>query len=603
MNRYLVISVIRDDGEEQALFATPQLIMALTRLRLVSVSRYLWIDQLCIDQDNEDEKAPQIQLMGQIYRKAQRVIVWLGEAPSRRVYEISPLTDLLDVDVLANLIKEFTDRPDATPNDDLEIARKLVTGFPAINWMRTIEQVRLMAIYEVLKRPWFRRAWIVQVCALRVCLVVICQLFRAIADSNFAQEASLGRELFIQYGPLEVRFEDFKRVIDSVFLSGSRIGFERKGLAKDTCGFEMLQFIQEARQGFLETHPKGDGISGSNGLLQTLLRVLRRVDAFNPRDLIFAFLAFQNDEGIISTKESYQQASEKVWKHTAEQIIKASGSLDIFAALSGDTVRPLKLPSWVPYWSDCFPYSRPIATPVSRFHASRGLPHIWNQHDDPRKLRVRGKIVDSIKAFASIPFGYQGFQPSMKLFLKWIVLPDQSMRYLYGYKNTLGDQLQVKLQTLDSDLMRTVLCDGAMGSEQPLRRISQIMRVIATEQPVRELRNSGTSTEMTEEQKDMLENYEKLEDLALVAERKRMFWTENLQLGMACDVVQVGDQIGIIHGSKVPCLLRPVGSDSREYRVISQCYLDGWMYGKTPKERPHPHGKWWEEEQDEIILL
>ena len=581
MNRYLVISVLQDEDGEEALFATPQLVMALTRLRLPSKSRLLWIDQLCIDQDDEDEKAPQIQLMGEIYQKAQRVIIWLGEAPSRLVFEIKS-AELYDAELLANLVNEFAHSGNNTPADDLELARKLVAfRLLALHHNKSIEQVRLMAIYEVLNRPWFRRAWVFQ-------------------------EASLAREIVVQYGSLEVRFEEFKRVMDAVYSLGSSIGIGyRRGLAFDTCGFEMMQFIQEARHGFLETRIEEIETPKGVGFLPTLLRVLRRVDAFNPRDLIFAFLAFRNGEDIKSTKESYQQTPENVWLQAAEQIIKTSGSLDIFAALSGDTPRQLRLPSWVPYWSDCFPYSRPIVAPGSRFHASRGLPHIWKKHDDVHKLLVKGKIVDSIKAFAGTPtpFTKHGFGLSIDLNIIWITLPDYARRYLYGYRDALGDELLVKLQTLNSDLMRTLLCDGAMGSQQPLRCVPQMTRVITDAQSLRQLRDSGPNMDITAEQSEMLEAYEKLEDLVMVAERKHMFWTENLQLGMACDDVEIGDRIAILHGSKVPCLLRAVGADSGEYRVISQCYLDGWMYGKPLKERPHPHGKWWEEEQDEFVLV
>jgi hypothetical protein len=78
MNRHLVVAVLLDEDEEQAQFVTPQLLMAFRRLRLPVLSRYLWIDQLCIDQDNNVEKGPQIQLMGDIYRNAERVVIWLG---------------------------------------------------------------------------------------------------------------------------------------------------------------------------------------------------------------------------------------------------------------------------------------------------------------------------------------------------------------------------------------------------------------------------------------------------------------------------------------------------------------------------------------------
>ena len=39
---------------------------------------FLWIDQICIDQDSVAERNHQVQLMGAIYRHAERVVSWLG---------------------------------------------------------------------------------------------------------------------------------------------------------------------------------------------------------------------------------------------------------------------------------------------------------------------------------------------------------------------------------------------------------------------------------------------------------------------------------------------------------------------------------------------
>jgi hypothetical protein len=39
-----------------------------------------WIDQLCIDQRNISERSQQVQMMGDIYTRAQEVVVWLGPA-------------------------------------------------------------------------------------------------------------------------------------------------------------------------------------------------------------------------------------------------------------------------------------------------------------------------------------------------------------------------------------------------------------------------------------------------------------------------------------------------------------------------------------------
>jgi hypothetical protein len=52
---------------------------ALSHLRRATEDRTLWIDSICIDQQCENEKSSQVQLMGDIYERATRVIVWLGE--------------------------------------------------------------------------------------------------------------------------------------------------------------------------------------------------------------------------------------------------------------------------------------------------------------------------------------------------------------------------------------------------------------------------------------------------------------------------------------------------------------------------------------------
>lgn len=571
MDRNLPISVILDQSEEKALLVTPQLMMSLKRLRHPMKSRMLWIDQLCINQDNDDEKGPQIQLMGEIYRKAQRVIVWLGEDPLRWVFD-PPVREVGDAELLADMISAFTEVGNEASSSDLKLAEHLIDVRLTIH-LETVEKRRLASIYEMLKRPWFRRAWVFQ-------------------------EASLAHEILLQYGSLEMRFEDLKRLVDVVYLLESVTGVYRtRSLAENTPGFEMIQIIHAARQRLFDSGPSG---LVKNNFLLTLLQVLRRVQAFDPRDFIFAFLAFQADEGITVTQESYRQTQQEVWRYAAERIIMTSKSLDIFAALSGDTKREFQLPSWVPFWSDCFPYSRPIATPVSKFRSSRGLPHIWKKSEDPNKLVVRGKIIDCIRELPWLAHGK--FQtPEGLLGLKLLV---QSVgRYLLVNGRILGDRLAVKQATLERDLMRTVLADGAMGSEQPLHCVYEMIDSIGTGDEARKLRAAVRKENLSEDQETMLSDYEKLENLSLVAERKRIFVTDNFQIGMAPLAIKVGDQIAIINGSKVPCVLRDAGSGSSEYRVISQCYLDGWMYGKSLHDNLHPHGTWWDEKEDEFVLV
>ncbi|KAF1929496.1 HET-domain-containing protein, partial [Didymella exigua CBS 183.55] len=51
---------------------------ALCHLRTENTTRTLWIDAICINQDDLDERAQQVPFMKDIYRNAGHVVVWLG---------------------------------------------------------------------------------------------------------------------------------------------------------------------------------------------------------------------------------------------------------------------------------------------------------------------------------------------------------------------------------------------------------------------------------------------------------------------------------------------------------------------------------------------
>jgi hypothetical protein len=51
----------------------------LRRIRLPTEVRIIWVDALCINQDDKEETSRQVQIMREIYSKAQSVLVWLGD--------------------------------------------------------------------------------------------------------------------------------------------------------------------------------------------------------------------------------------------------------------------------------------------------------------------------------------------------------------------------------------------------------------------------------------------------------------------------------------------------------------------------------------------
>jgi hypothetical protein len=62
------------------LSVTQNLRTALPYLRLRDRPRMLWIDAICVNQDDLEERSQQVQLMAEVFKLAERVVVWLGEA-------------------------------------------------------------------------------------------------------------------------------------------------------------------------------------------------------------------------------------------------------------------------------------------------------------------------------------------------------------------------------------------------------------------------------------------------------------------------------------------------------------------------------------------
>ncbi|KAK3334841.1 heterokaryon incompatibility protein-domain-containing protein, partial [Neurospora tetraspora] len=110
---------------------------ALLHLRDHSIERTIWIDAICINQEDEEEKGHQVQSIAKIYAKASRVIVWLGE-------------EAAGSDQALEEIRMAGERDQAL--EEIRIAAKLSTK-------RLDNKAGILAL---LQRPWFQRIWVLQ---------------------------------------------------------------------------------------------------------------------------------------------------------------------------------------------------------------------------------------------------------------------------------------------------------------------------------------------------------------------------------------------------------------------------------------------------------
>lgn len=68
-------------GESSSLRITNNLDTILNHLKASlapNTSRKIWIDQICINQEDLEERGQQVSIMHRIYRQAEQTIIWLG---------------------------------------------------------------------------------------------------------------------------------------------------------------------------------------------------------------------------------------------------------------------------------------------------------------------------------------------------------------------------------------------------------------------------------------------------------------------------------------------------------------------------------------------
>ena len=84
----------------------PNLHAALQQLRLRDRPKRLWIDAICINQEDNDEKNAQVSLMADVYSKATSVCVWLGEASSDSTLALNFISRIVNLDDFDRLVAD-----------------------------------------------------------------------------------------------------------------------------------------------------------------------------------------------------------------------------------------------------------------------------------------------------------------------------------------------------------------------------------------------------------------------------------------------------------------------------------------------------------------
>ncbi|PMD24672.1 HET-domain-containing protein [Hyaloscypha hepaticicola] len=243
------ILIEEDNSLVQQLHVRPNLYRALRRLRAgPSVDIQLWVDALCINQSDNEEKTHQLPKMLMIYHSGANTVIWLGESnPGEADSErgIQFVEDIISIGKLKFHLESRTAMHD---------------------WL---------AFAELLTRDWFSRRWIIQ-------------------------EVAASRLATIRFGGIEIKWCDFVEALE-IFLRS--YGDIQKFCMGDQEVYEQLDTFRSKSspaKALVETtvnvfrHWEGTELQ-SRWPLERLVLKLNRFLVTDPRDTIYAVLGLAND--------------------------------------------------------------------------------------------------------------------------------------------------------------------------------------------------------------------------------------------------------------------------------------------------------------------
>ncbi|KAJ9618698.1 hypothetical protein H2203_008902 [Taxawa tesnikishii (nom. ined.)] len=239
--------IIQAGRESRSFNVTPNLYAGLRRLRREREPRAIWVDAICINQRNDQERNNQVSMMFSIYTGASSVCVWLGEAANDSQLAIRFIDEILEIGGFEDLVN----RPDCVP--------------------------RWKALKELMTRDWFTRRWVVQ-------------------------EIALARRAILHCGEDSVEWSDFADAVGlfgvrnhniSKAIKASAMYDHNPDLLGDLRALGATQLVEHTRNLFRK---KDDGTIVENLLdLTTLVSRLTPFQAKQPHDTIYAVLSLARD--------------------------------------------------------------------------------------------------------------------------------------------------------------------------------------------------------------------------------------------------------------------------------------------------------------------
>jgi hypothetical protein len=494
---------------------------AIEALRKYAPQALLWIDGVCINQDNDTEKASQVSQMAEIYSFARRVAVWLGSEAndSDRALEA--------FDRLAEALPKLPWRVDL---DDYYSH----DGFPDRS------HPMWAALGHLYVRPWFHRLWTFQ-------------------------EVVLARSLFVACGKQIVTWEKFLEVSEQLHRLGlGRIFSRGNSTSRNYTALGAILDMEKERKryrewGFLTTY---DVITFA---VQKMCKL--------PIDRIYAMRSLSPEHMRRDVAVDYTLTASQAYVMYGKACLKGPRGLEYLSLVCHGWDMPSRaLPSWCVDLGQRPPFE-PL-TPMFRAgtQAEDNVNDCYSEvflGPSIDYIRVRGFMVDRVAAIVRCEFSWEAATSEERLMV---------MRNISRW-NTECEELCTDMKD-DVDALWPHICAVTLNiaSDSDPNIVKQAYKDVL--QNVKS-RLETDDQDMWEPPADRLSPFKECADrMKWACESRAYFRTEKGRVGVGAQSAQPGDNVVVFYGASPVFILREVadsGVAEENFLLVGDAFVHGLM--------------------------
>lgn len=326
---------------------------ALKRVRRESMPRLVWVDAICINQEDKAERGHQVRLMRTIFQKASQVIVWLGEDPLEVAESaFTTVRAVASESMMLSLATTHGEPPKSSMPTDDSFWKPLATMFSL---------------------PWFWRLWVIQ-------------------------EITLSSTAVAMWGSAEVAWR-------WIGMAAQTIRTHHYPVLRD----HGMQGVYNAYfMYFIQDSLSPDNEDNTNMSFLRLLSLTRQFGCTDPRDRVYGLLGLPSidaepQDGLLFTEPNYNETEVDVYRKVAHRILETDQSLRLLCHVQhGTEVIKDECPTWVPRWDKVFTHTIAPSDPEVFHTAAKDLQMERKETEDPDTLIVRGVKACSVSTVLPI---------------------------------------------------------------------------------------------------------------------------------------------------------------------------------------------------------